>query len=288
MLANSRTGRSPGFTVVELLVTVAIVGILSGLLLTAIQMSRESARRTDCGNNLRQLGLAIHQFHDEHGGVPGHTGREPHYVEPPDRMDAWAWGTFILPYLEQGDHYDLLDTSVLPMDNNKDLLAASISTFRCASEAADDTQRFRESSTFRSVTVPLQNFGLSFDLPDRCRFRDVDDGLGRTILLGETVVSSVETPEGPLHSASTWCCALFGFRRFEELHFVYPGVLFWAGVVEPEEAVFNVSSSYHPGGAQVVMFDGSLRFISNQVEPKVLSELSELDDGMPVGDAWME
>src|SRR5436309_11558421 len=90
----SRAVRSrPAFTLVELLVVIAIIGVLVALLLPAVQMARESARRSSCQNNLRQLGLGLHQFHDANSGFP------------PARISANAtscsWPPFILPYIEQ-------------------------------------------------------------------------------------------------------------------------------------------------------------------------------------------
>src|SRR3954454_23663650 len=86
-------GLRRAFTLVELLVVIAIIGVLVALLLPAVQVARESARRTSCTNNLRQLGLALHHFHDAYGGFP------------PGRVNATAtscsWPPFILPFVEQ-------------------------------------------------------------------------------------------------------------------------------------------------------------------------------------------
>src|SRR2546430_1775356 len=94
-MRNRSRRRSAGFTLVELRVVIAIIGVLVALLLPAVQMARESARRTSCQNNLRQLGLGLHHFHDANGGFP------------PGRVNATAtscsWPPFILPYIEQGN-----------------------------------------------------------------------------------------------------------------------------------------------------------------------------------------
>ena len=97
-----------GFTLVEILVVVAIIGLLIALLLPAIQAARESARKTQCANNLKQIGLAMHNYMDEHEALP------PGYVSVvlPDHDDGgpgWAWGAKILAYLEQNSLFQQVD-----------------------------------------------------------------------------------------------------------------------------------------------------------------------------------
>ncbi|WP_425614048.1 DUF1559 domain-containing protein [Anatilimnocola sp. NA78] len=90
-LARNRQGNRSAFTLVELLVVIAIIGVLVALLLPAVQAAREAARRTQCTNQLKQLGLACHNFHDTHGSIP-----------PVDLADGWAtWAVFLLPHIEQ-------------------------------------------------------------------------------------------------------------------------------------------------------------------------------------------
>ena len=90
-----------GFTLVELLVVGAIIGILIALLLPAVQAAREAARRTQCGNNLRQIGIALHNYHGFHAGFPsGYVAPESYWWRP-----SWSWTSFVLPYLEQNAIY---------------------------------------------------------------------------------------------------------------------------------------------------------------------------------------
>ncbi len=102
-----------GFTLVELLVVIAIIGVLVGLLLPAVQSAREAARRMQCTNNLKQMGLALHNYHDVHKQFcPGivQQASDPQYQltanNVANSVESWAWGAFLLPFMEQGNLYD--------------------------------------------------------------------------------------------------------------------------------------------------------------------------------------
>ena len=113
--------RQAAFTLVELLVVIAIIGVLVALLLPAVQAARDAARRTSCANNLRQLGLALHNHHDTVGKFPGstfYTQRTPQYAK------FWGWLPRLLPYMEQAALHEIFDFNQLPQDsgNSRNLL----------------------------------------------------------------------------------------------------------------------------------------------------------------------
>jgi len=102
-------GKNAGFTLVELLVVIAIIGMLIALLLPAVQAAREAGRRTQCSNNLRQLGLAIHGYHDVLNALPP-TGGAQYY----NQIGGWSWMFYILPFIEGGPNFDHVDQAKEP------------------------------------------------------------------------------------------------------------------------------------------------------------------------------
>src|SRR5437773_1041273 len=118
MVILSKTGvrtmqsvQRKGFTLIELLVVIAIIAILVGLLLSAVQQVRQAAARMQCKNNLKQIGLAFHNYHSINGCFPPGFAAQAATVDGPSLGPGWGWGAFLLPYLEQGNVFQQIDFS---------------------------------------------------------------------------------------------------------------------------------------------------------------------------------
>src|SRR5689334_10404673 len=130
------------FTLVELLVVIAIIGLLVALLLPAIQAAREAARRSQCKNNLKQLGLALHNFESARRAFPAGFISTPkgNVVNADGTGPGWGWGAYILPYLEESSVFQQLDFKSnieVNLSPNKDLRVVTLQVFRCPSDSVE-------------------------------------------------------------------------------------------------------------------------------------------------------
>ncbi|MFW6171396.1 MAG: DUF1559 domain-containing protein [Planctomycetota bacterium] len=302
--------RDSGFTLVELLVVIAIIGILVALLLPAVQAAREAARRTQCTNNLKQIGLALHNYHDTANAFPaGFVYRGG------DGVCNYGWNVAIFPYMEQGAFYDQLSPGTIPLydrytdsatDVDRELLQQAIPNVRCPSDDGPDLANSVNFGNNDYFDVALSNYVASAGYGDKpvrdqeCRgmfygnswksFGDINDGSSNTLAVGER--SYGQPGSGNRQHAATWVGvgqnSSFGnhatlrtlARNSFTLNFDYHA----AG--SPEN-MGKGCASFHPGGANYLLCDGSVHFISETTNKnEVFRPLAWRNDGQPFESPW--
>ncbi|HEV3446040.1 MAG TPA: DUF1559 domain-containing protein [Gemmataceae bacterium] len=230
-----------GFTLIELLVVIAIIAVLIGLLLPAVQKVREAANRMSCTNNLKQIGLALHSYHDSRGFFPpGYVDGNTNPASTPDNDvgPGWGWAAFLLPYIEQDNVYKLIDFKTgVGIGNNTAVSQQSLKIYQCPSDGLQDPFPIYDSSFTNPIaTVAHANYvgcngwiecfngaggnpgsagndglpGTSgfagvglFYRNSRNKIANVIDGLSNTIVVGERSSN---------HAPSTWTGAVAGGR----------------------------------------------------------------------------
>jgi prepilin-type N-terminal cleavage/methylation domain-containing protein/prepilin-type processing-associated H-X9-DG protein len=277
-----------GFTLIELLVVIAIIALLIGLLLPAVQQAREAARRTQCKNNLKQMGLALHNYHDAFETFP------PGYIANANTSQTtpgWSWCTMMLPYVDQTPLYNQFNFS-LPVHDpaNSPANSTRITAFLCPSDLYTGGT-FRITSDPGNSVVVMQASPSSYAgcagnddsavddnvnagngmlfRNSRVRFADITDGTSNTIIVGERSWSQTnglwvgvpnsgliragqKNPFAPLAEAASY------------------GVLahcHWINILTDPDGGMDDFSSLHVGGANVLFCDGSVRFLSTVTTP---------------------
>jgi prepilin-type N-terminal cleavage/methylation domain-containing protein/prepilin-type processing-associated H-X9-DG protein len=245
---RSRIPRRRGFTLIELLVVIAIIAILIGLLVPAVQKVREAAARAQCLNNLHQIGLAMHAYHDVNKHFP------PAFAKPSN----YGWGVFLLPYLEQTPLYNLINPNGGSTLSVNALTTMTLPVFVCPSDGSGPINTFL-SGYGKGNYVPSEQV---CDGGSKIPIGQIRDGTSNTLMVGERdmqtqvgavwagrdvptgVVSAIGRPNWPLntpYAGGTTCCgADTGCTRYA-----------W--------------SSQHPGGANFVFCDASVHFLSASI-----------------------
>ncbi len=292
-----RSRRVGGYTVLEVLVVMIVVGIALALLLPAMLDARESARRVQCQNNLKQIALALHNYHDMHSVFPpGYIARD---VRPQDsaRLESgpgYAWGALLLPFVDQQALFQTIDFSVDPLVNTT-AAATAILPYRCAS-ATDDSTSYVACFGWGSLTEsPGQPAGPGvFYRNSRVPQFDIRDGTSSTILVGERHSLHDFVPGSPAVPAdATWLAMpALAFRSagIDAVRGAVEGpasyVLGTVGQDEPfaVHAVHCRSnhvaafSSRHPGGANFAFCDGSVVFVSSSIDYELYRLLGQRND----------
>ncbi|OAI57918.1 hypothetical protein AYO47_00050 [Planctomyces sp. SCGC AG-212-M04] len=268
-----------GFTLIELLVVISIIGLLIALLLPAVQSAREAARRTECQSHLKQLSLALHNYHDAHLCLPsGSIVRGPSFSP----LSGWGWGAMILPALDQSALYARCDFSLnTAVGANRDAIKTSRPIMRCPSDTTPESVDVQLPAHPDSVVATGNYVGCEGFLSglSSVKFGQVSDGLSATLLLGER---NFHPPDGgALPFTSSWCGIVTESDVYvftSSPHIAVTG----QKPINRSSSSPGFFSSRHPGGAFFARGDGSAGFISDSIDAAVFDALGTPSGGEPV------
>lgn len=317
----AKAGRN-GFTLVELLVVIAIIGVLIALLLPAVQQAREAARRMQCQNNLKQIGLALHNYHDTFLSLSAANQGMPNSSGTNYSGHGWTWHGNILPYLEQKGLYDAIQgpdgfgNESGSTSSGKALIAleTDVNVFWCPSQpdVRNGAQKYAVSdqpsnyngnmgtrigngndncictgvsnlNEMKTDPWGCMNGNGIFYVDSKTRFADVRDGLSNTIF-----VSEVPDTGGDVMGHFGGGCdrhAIFSGGADGNPPNEMTEYLIAAEGNDPiNGGAEEAAGSWHAGGAQFLMGDGSVRFLSENMDMPTYQGLSTRAGGEVLGD----
>ena len=301
--------RSRGFTLIELLVVIAIIAILIALLLPAVQQAREAARRSTCKNNMKQLGLALHNYHDTFNTFPSSHIR--------GIVSSWTtsqigWQARILPYMDQAPLFNKIDWSIQPGNTgtaNTEAMNVELPAYRCPSDSGDRGTTGQtaygptnyvvcsaNTGVFSAGGTDFANNGRSvMFLNSATKMRDISDGISNTMIASECKVGHPYV--GANATSSTVCTGTASVRSRGYSWFFGLAMMAWSytTLIGPNSDLTECASSTggpalmgarsaHVGGVHVLLGDGRIRFISDSIHLGTWQDLGHKSDGNVLGE----
>lgn len=269
----------PAFTLIELLVVIAIIAVLIGLLLPAVQKVREAAARLQCQNNLKQIGLACHGYHDAQQGLPpGYLATAPYSDGRNDTTPGWGWGAFLLPHLEQDSLRRQLNFNQ-PVQNVS-AIQTVVKVYLCPSDTPPSSAFpvtdavgggvAQAAPSSYAATVGQDASDIADPTGDgvfyrnsRTRFLDITDGTSQTVMVGDRAWADSQgiwagAPSGGVMRAGSrnpWRTATAAAPALVLVHNN------WINIKTDADGGLDDFSSYHTGGANLLFADGSVHFV---------------------------
>jgi prepilin-type N-terminal cleavage/methylation domain-containing protein/prepilin-type processing-associated H-X9-DG protein len=283
--------RRSGFSFIELLVVVTIIGVLIALLLPAVNAAREAARRSNCQHNLSQLILAVHNYQNMHEFYPPGTIDYQGPIRNIAQGYHHNWIVQTLPFFEQGNAWRHIDQAVgVYHPRNAPVASLHLEILECPSQVLPPTPQSCYAGVHHDVEAPIDvdNNGVFF-LNSRVRYEDVTDGTAQTIFIGE-----IPPEKGGLG----WMSGTRATLRNAGVGSAVPGA---AGVLAAQSVIDSVITqmvippekknsldpllvvggfgSFHPGGSQFAFGDGHTQFLASAGTPLVRQLLAHRADG---------
>ena len=309
-----------GFTLIELLVVIAIIAILIALLLPAVQQAREAARRSQCKNNLKQIGLALHNYHDNFKTFPPGDVRDTYSA-----LDDWStsqitWIGRILPFLDQAPLYNMINFERAPGNggDNVEVRRTILTAVRCPSDSSRPTNSNYAPTNYLACRGTDWHSGRDetesmFSVISRMSIRDVEDGTSNTLMVSETFAKapfcddqSLQDPNFASSLDVGMCPASCqtkapytgsnqqGYSWFYGTHYEshYFGTVYNpnnkdmpdCGAGSSTTAALLAARSQHTGGVHALIADGSVRFASDNIDNTIWRNLGHPADGNVLGE----
>ncbi len=308
-----------GFTLIELLVVIAIIAILIALLLPAVQQAREAARRSTCKNNMKQLGLALHNYHDTHGVFPPGQVANGDCASGNSNPPATAMNmnglVLLLPFLDQAPLYKTLNFNLafddhvqgsIPLSGGNATTNAArvnrvMTAFNCPSDpgpigsSTSTTYNLPGGSPIHRTNYDFSTYrqhdicnywvrrGAStrtmFEDGSKCRIRDITDGTTNTVMLAETRKSCCGNGNNASWAGRGWVQIGLSLRAAPPNTTVRSGTEF-----APRLGDWGWTGSWHVGGCHIALADGSVRFVSENMNAVTRRYLEAIGDGNVIGE----
>jgi prepilin-type N-terminal cleavage/methylation domain-containing protein len=289
---NPASFRRRGFTLIELLVVIAIIAVLVAMLLPAVQQAREAARRSVCSNNLKQIGIALHNYHETNYVLPpGYIDNDP--LADTQNRNLLGWGTFLLPYVDQGALFDKISASgafdrswptvaamtTASVANPVPYARVGVPTFLCPSDpnplgAINQKVSNFAKSNYTGVSGGSYRRDASGTLPTGAMYDNsmtsfpvITDGLSNVAIIGERC--SVGSRNATIWVGNPTDAAYYTQNAIMDSSEYY---------ALNKGGAWNFSSP-HFGGVQFVFGDGSVHFLSNDLDRRTCGYLGAIKDG---------